>query len=76
MSDEKYVKLVYKLGSLHALLVECAAEGLYQGDHTIAYNLGGVSKTLYVHIQGTRIEISDSPARAEARQSTNFAYVD
>jgi hypothetical protein len=61
MPEETYAKLVYKLGSLHSLLSECAEEGLYQGEHTIAYNAGGVEKTLHVYIDGTNIEISETP---------------
>jgi hypothetical protein len=61
MSEESYAKLVHKLGSLHTLLRECAEEGLYQGEHTIAYSAGGVAKTLHVYIDGTNIEMSETP---------------
>ena len=72
MSEEMYARLVYKLGSLHSLLTECAREGLYQGEHTISYNAGGVSRTLHVYIEGTNIEMSETPGSAGLRFNTDF----
>jgi hypothetical protein len=59
--DGMYETLVYKVGSLYSLLAELEQRGLYQGELTIAYSAHGVEKTLHVYIDGTDMQISDSP---------------
>jgi hypothetical protein len=59
--NDLYDKLVYKVGSLYTLLSELQQYDLYQGEMTIAYSAGGVEKTLHVYIDGTEMQISDSP---------------
>lgn len=76
MPEETYAKLVYKLGSLHSLLRECAEEGLFQGEHTIAYQANGIAQTLHVYIDGTNIEMSDTPGSVGLRFNTDFATGD
>ncbi len=56
-----YNKLVYKLGSLHSLLQELNEAGLYQGEHTIVYSAKGVTKTLHVYIDGSDLQMSETP---------------
>ena len=56
-----YETLIYKLGSLHTLLRELGEAGLYQGEHTIAYSAGNVDRTIHVYIDGTDLQMSDTP---------------
>jgi hypothetical protein len=57
-----YNKLIYKLGSLHGLLREIEAAGLYQGEHTIVYSAAdGTQQTLHVYIDGTELQMSPTP---------------
>ena len=57
-----YNNLVYKLGSLHSILRELEADGLYQGEHTIVYSASdGTQQTLHVYIDGTDLQMSHSP---------------
>ncbi len=56
-----YNKLVYKLGSLHGILREIEAEGLFQGEHTIVYSgADGTQQTLHVYIDGTELQMSQT----------------
>lgn len=58
----EYAVLVQKLGSLHSLLRELASAELYQGEHTIAYtSADGVQQTIHVHIEGTDLQMSNTP---------------
>ncbi len=53
-----YNTLVYKLGSLHSLLREIEAAGMFQGEHTIAYSgADGTRHTLHVYIDGTEFQM-------------------
>ena len=53
-----YNMLIYKLGSLHSLLREIEAAGLYQGEHTIVYSAAdGTQQTLHVYIDGTEFQM-------------------
>ncbi len=56
-----YDTLIYKLGSLHSLLVELADAGQYQGEHTVVYQAGDTQRTLHVYIDGTDLQMSDTP---------------
>ena len=60
----EYEKLVYKLGSLHTLLRELQIAGLFQGEHTIAYNANGVQCTIHVHIDGTELQMFDTDLKS------------
>lgn len=66
-----YNTLVYKLGSLHSLLQEMNEAGLYQGEHTIVYSAKGVTKTLHVYIDGSDLQMSDSPTNPGIHFSTS-----
>ena len=58
----EYETLVYKLGSLHSLLRDLGRAELFQGEHTIAYTGGdGAQRTLHIYIDGTDLQMSDSP---------------
>jgi hypothetical protein len=58
----EYALLVQKLGSLHSLLRELASVDLFQGEHTIAYTgADGIQQTLHVHIDGTDLQMSNTP---------------
>lgn len=58
----EYEKLVYKVGSLHSLLRELEEAGLYQGEHTIAYTgQDGTQQTLHVYIDGTDLQMMNTP---------------
>ncbi len=57
-----YNTLVYKLGSLHSLLREIEAAGLYQGERTIVYSgADGTQQTLHVYIDGTDFQMCQTP---------------
>jgi hypothetical protein len=56
-----YETLIYKLGSLHSTLRELAEYAQYQGEHTIAYSSGGIQRTLHIYIDGTDLQMSESP---------------
>jgi hypothetical protein len=57
-----YDTFVYKLGSLHSMLSELAEQDLYQGEHTIHYTgKHGIQRTLHVYVDGTEIQLSDTP---------------
>lgn len=59
-----YAELIRKLGSLHSLLRDLEAAGMYQGEHTIAYKgLDGTQQTVHVYIDGTDLQMSHTPAR-------------
>lgn len=59
----EFDKLVYKLGSLHSLLRELEAADLYQGEHTIAYTgADGTKQTLHIYIDGTDLQMSNTPS--------------
>lgn len=66
-----YETLIYKLGSLHTLLRELGEAGLYQGEHTIAYNSASADRTLHVYIDGTDLQMSESPMSGEWGFSTS-----
>ena len=56
-----YNNLVYKLGSIHSLLREIEAAGLYQGEHTIVYSgADGTQQTMHVYIDGTDLQMSQT----------------
>ena len=58
----EYDKLIYKLGSLHSLLRELEEANLFQGEHTISYaGLDGTEQTLHVYIDGTDLQMSQTP---------------
>lgn len=58
----EYETLVYKLGSLHSLLRDLEAAGLFQGEHTIAYTgRDGTQQTIHVYIDGTELQIFNTP---------------
>lgn len=58
----EFDKLVYKLGSLHSLLRELEGADLYQGEHTIAYTgADGTKQTLHIYIDGTDLQMSNTP---------------
>ena len=69
----EFGKLVYKLGSLHSLLREVADAGLYQGEHTIVYaGRDGTEQTLHVYIDGTDLQMSNTPGNAGMNISTDM----
>ena len=58
----EYAMLVQKIGSLHSLLRDLASDELYQGEHTISYTgADGVEQTIHVHIDGTDLQMSNTP---------------
>ncbi|MBI1278665.1 MAG: hypothetical protein GC179_11115 [Anaerolineaceae bacterium] len=66
-----YNNLVYKLGSLHSLLREIEAAGLFQGEHTIVYSgADGAQQTLHVYIDGTDLQMTQTTGN---RTGLNFS---
>jgi hypothetical protein len=73
----EYEKLVYKLGSLHSLLREVADAGLFQGEHTIVYSgIDGVQQTLHVYIDGTDLQMSQTPGNLGLSFSAGLSPLD
>ncbi len=73
----EYETLVYKLGSLHSLLRELEAAGLYQGEHTIAYSSDdGTQQTLHIYIDGTDLQMSNTSGNAGLHLSTDVYQED
>ena len=73
----EYDKVIYKLGSLYSMLRNLEAEGLYQGEHTIAYaDANGVQRTVHVYIDGTQIQMCDSTGSADLSFSVNASSGD
>jgi hypothetical protein len=73
----EYDRLVYKLGSLHSLLRELEAAGLYQGEHTIDYSSeDGTQQTLHIYIDGTDLQMSNSPGNVGLHLSTDVFQED
>ena len=63
-----YNTLVYKLGSLHSLLREIEAAGLFQGEHTVAYSAAdGTQQTLHVYVEGTELQMGPTPGNRNPR---------
>ncbi len=61
----EYNQLVYKLGSLHSFLRELEAAGLYQGEQVIVYTgADGVQQTLHIYIDGTDLQMSNTPGNS------------
>lgn len=73
----EYSTLVFKLGALHSMLRELASEELFQGEHTIAYTgADGVQHTVHVHIDGTDLQLSNTPGGFGLGLSTYFTQED
>ena len=69
----EYDQLVYKLGSLHRLLRELATTEQFQGEHTIAYvGADGMQQTLHVYIDGTDLQMSNTPGSTGLNLSMDF----
>lgn len=72
-----YNMLVYKIGSLHSLLRELAAADTFQGEHTIAYTgRDGVSQTVHVYIDGTDLQMSETPGSGGLNLSIDLSQED
>lgn len=56
-----YEKLIYKVGSLYSLLRELQETNQFQGEMSILYNRDGIETTIYVYIDGTDFQITDTP---------------
>lgn len=70
----EYTTLIRKLGSLHSLLRELDSANEFQGEHTIVYsNADGVECTLHVYIDGTEMQMFDSPPSPGLRFSTQIS---
>ena len=68
--------LVYKLGSLHSLLRDLEAAGLYQGEHTVVYSgADGTQQTVHVYVDGTDLQMY-STAGNESGLSVNGEVTD
>jgi hypothetical protein len=70
--SELYDKLVYKVGSLYSLLTELEANGMYQGEFTVAVSNGGSERTLHVYIDGTEMQLSETPGNPGLSFSADF----
>jgi len=69
-----YNTLVYKLGSLHSMLREIEAAGLYQGEHTIVYSgADGTRHTLHIYIDGTELQMSPTTGNKTGLNFSNSA---
>lgn len=67
-----YPTLIRKLGSLHSALDELARKGDFQGEHTIVYTgADGTQRTVHVYIDGTELQMTDSPPTSALRFSTD-----
>lgn len=72
-----YNKLVYKLGSLHSLLRELEAADMFQGEHTITYSAAdGTQQTLHIYIDGTELQMSNTPGSAGIGLSADIFRLD
>jgi hypothetical protein len=56
-----YDTLLYSLGKLYVMLVQAARQGKFQGEHTIHVSLDSVATTVHVYIDGTSLQIQDTP---------------
>jgi hypothetical protein len=73
----EYATLIRKLGSLHSLLRELDHTHEFQGEHTIAYSSAdGVERTLHIYIDGTELQMFDSPPSPGLRLSAQFSSED
>jgi hypothetical protein len=70
-----YNTLIYKLGSLHSLLREFEAAGLYQGEHTIVYSAAdGTQQTLHVYIDGTELQMGPTAGNQTGLNFSNSLF--
>ncbi|NDJ77617.1 MAG: hypothetical protein GYB65_15305 [Chloroflexi bacterium] len=61
----QYGHVVYQLGKFYRMLRELEAAGMYQGEHTIAYTADdGSQSTIHVYIDGTEVQMCDTPGSA------------
>ena len=70
-----YNTLIYKLGSIHSMLLEIEAAGLYQGEHTNA-NSGadGTQQTVHVYIDGTELQMGPTAGNQTGLSFSSSAF--
>ncbi len=69
-----YAELVRKLGSLHGLLRELEKDGLYQGEHTIAFKaLDGTQQLVHIYIDGTELQMCQTPGHSGLNFSSGIS---
>lgn len=68
----EYTELIRTLGSLHSMLRDMESAGVCQGEHTIAFTgADGEQQTVHVYIDGTELQMCNTPGSSGFTFSTD-----